>query len=143
VVVTSLLPPQTTQQQHKEKNMKKAVVGKRQQIVDFPISFLATEFQNGGRSAKDTLVAFFGITQFDISAKNTFRALELSLEIFAEADPDEEWGRIQYGDHPWQSVNVKDKWEFLKKYITPSIEKMRLIVEQYDQITKTDDHTVA
>jgi len=122
--------------------MNEAVVGESQKIItDFPISWLATEFQNGGRSAKDTLVAFFGVTRIDLAAKNTLRAFELSLEIFAKADFQEEWGFIRYGRHGQESINVKDKWEFLKKYITPSIEKMRFIVEQYDQITKTDDRS--
>jgi len=117
--------------QHSTKSISSSQEG---ELKDVPVSFLA-EYANGVRSAKSTLATFYGSTNIDFYAQNALTALQKSLEIFAEAD-DEEWGRIQYGDHPWQSVNVKDKWEFLEKYIRPRIDQMRQIIVQYEDTQK-------
>lgn len=104
-------------------------------IKDVPISFLA-EYANGVRSAKSVLATFYGSTNIDFYAKNLWTAVDKSLQIFIEADPKEQWGRIQWGDHPWQAVEVKDKWEFLDRYIKPIVEQGRLIVCRYDAIMR-------
>lgn len=110
-------------------------------IKDVPISFLA-QYANGVRSAKSVLATFYGSTNIDFYAQNAWKAVEKSLQIFVEADPDEEWGRIQWGDHPWQAVEVKDKWEFLDKYIKPIIEQGRPIISRYDAIVRAQQQPV-
>ena len=102
------------------------------EIKAVPISFLA-EYANGVRSAKSVLATFYGSTDIDFYAQNAWIAIEKSLEIFAEAD-DEDWGRIQWGDHPWQCVNVKDRWEFLDRYIRPIIEHGKRVSGRFDKI---------
>jgi len=114
---------------------------KQNELKDVPVSFLA-EYANGVRSAKSVLATFYGSTNINFYAQNLWTALQKSLQIFAEADPDEEWGRIQWGDHPWQAVDVKDKWEFLDKYIRPIIEQVRPTIHQYDAIVRAEQQPV-
>jgi len=107
-----------------------------QKVIDYPTCWLTTEYQNGFRTAKDALAVFYGSMHIDISAKNTWELIEASLEIFAEADSNEEWGLIRFGKHGQDCINVKDKWEFLEKYIKPIMDQGRLVVDQYDEITR-------
>lgn len=93
------------------------------------------DFDNGIMFAKNVLARFYGGTHINLYAKQTWMAVEKSLEVWKAAPEDEEWGRIRWGNHGQQAIEVKDKFEFLDKYITPIIEQGRSIIQEYDQLT--------
>lgn len=92
------------------------------------------DYDNGVMFAKNVLARFYGASYINLYAESTWRAVEKSLEVWKSADPNEPWGRIHWGDHPLQAIEVKDKWEFLEKYITPIVEQGRPIIQEYDRI---------
>lgn len=100
-----------------------------------PILSIFNDFDNGIMFAKNVLARFYGSTHINLYAKQTWMAVEKSLEVWKAAPEDEEWGRIRWGNHGQQAIEVKDKFEFLDKYITPIIEQGRSIIQEYDQLT--------
>ncbi len=101
-----------------------------------PISVFA-DYEAGIRSAKSTLCRFYGSAHMDFHSKEMWEAVKKSLKLIKETSDDEPWGRIQWGNHPWQAIEVKDKWEFLEKYIKPVIEKYRPLIHEYDELTQS------
>jgi DNA-binding XRE family transcriptional regulator len=95
------------------------------------------DYDNGVMFAKNVLARFYGASHINLYAESTWRAVEKSLEVWKAADPSEPWGRIRWGNHPLHTIEVKDKWEFLKKYIQPIVEQGRPIIQEYDQLTRT------
>lgn len=100
-----------------------------------PILSIFNDFDNGIMFAKNVLARFYGGTHINLYAKQTWMAVEKSLEVWKAAPEDEEWGRIRWGNHGQQAIEVKNKFEFLDKYITPIIEQGRSIIQEYDQLT--------
>ena len=109
--------------------VKQTVKGKKELLL----TSVLQEWANGVVPGKYALVKFFEAGHVDLYASNTWAAMKDALDIFQQ-EPDEPWGRMQWGDKPWQSIDVKDKWEFLDTYITPVIEKGRPLITQYDQL---------
>jgi len=95
------------------------------------------DYDNGVMFAKNVLARFYGASHINLYAESTWRAVEKSLEVWKAADPSEPWGRIRWGNHPLHTIEVKDKWEFLKKYIQPIVEQGRPIIQEYDHLTRT------
>lgn len=106
------------------------------QKQSLPISVFG-EYEAGVLSAKSTLCQFYGSAHMDFHSKEMWEAVKKSLKLIKEAPGDEPWGRIQWGNHPWQVIEVKDKWEFLEKYIKPVIEKYRPLIHEYDDLTQS------
>ena len=100
-----------------------------------PLSYLI-ESEKGRMNPELALVKFFGTSSIDFYSKDAFDAIERSLRVFAAADPNKKWGRMQYGAGAWEVIEVKDKWDFLDKYITPIIEKCRPLAPLYDEVTR-------
>ena len=109
--------------------VKQTVKGKKELLL----TSVLQEWANGVVPGKYALVKFFEAGHVDLYASNTWAAMKDALDIFQQ-ESDEPWGRMQWGDKPWQSIDVKDKWEFLDTYITPVIEKGRPLITQYDQL---------
>jgi len=104
-----------------------------------PIDILQKYF-NGVVPGEYALARFYEGDHVDLYAAEAWKAVRKTLEIFQQL-PDKPWGRMQWGDKPWQSIDVEDKWEFLDTYITPIIEKGRPLIAQYDQLKR--DHEQA
>ena len=115
-------------------SVKKTVKQERELLL----TSVLQEWANGVVPGKYALVKFFEAGHVDLYASNTWAALKDALDIFQQ-EPDKPWGRMQWGEKPWQSIDVKDRWEFLETYITPIIEKGRALIAQYDQLKKDND----
>jgi hypothetical protein len=103
--------------------------------ADLPVGIFS-DFDRGYRSGKSVLCHFYGASCVNLYSQSTWTAVEYSLNVFAQIPDDEPWGRIQWGNNPWDAVEVKDKWEFMEKYIRPIVERGRPLISQYDEITQ-------
>jgi len=109
--------------------------------ADLPVGIFS-DFDRGYRSGKSVLCHFYGASCVNLYSQSTWTAVEYSLRVFAQIPDDEHWGRIQWGNNPWDAIEVKDKWEFMERYITPIIEKGRPLISQYDEITQATRDTI-
>jgi hypothetical protein len=123
--------------------MPKRKANEPKAINDFELPVgIFLDFDRGYRSGKSVLCHFYGMSCVNLYSQSTWAAIEYSLRVFAQIPDDEPWGRIQWGNNPWDAVEVKDKWEFMERYITPIIEKGRPLISQYDEITQATKDTI-
>jgi hypothetical protein len=116
--------------------MPKRKANEPKAINDFELPVgIFLDFDRGYRSGKSVLCHFYGMSCVNLYAQSTWAAIENSLSVFAQIPDDEHWGRIQWGNNPWDAIEVKDKWEFMEKYIRPIVERGRPLISQYDEIT--------
>ncbi|MGA1560815.1 MAG: helix-turn-helix domain-containing protein [bacterium] len=93
------------------------------------------DIKKGTETPLTGLVRYFDKNPTQLASRAFWNLFEWILNEGIPAIKDDEWGRVKYGVHPWEEIEIKDRAEFFQRYIDPVLAKGRQVIESYDQAT--------